>query len=513
VTRALIELPIAQVAPGIRDQIRETAQWSLREVTSGFGEVEPLEGAGTVTPYFKIRKLCDAKTRLTDETWAPLLRNPALLPEGFDPPTRPGGASDPNWRERLFEQADKFAADGRRGGDLAAVSAGVFALPPENVPSYLQRQVPALFEGHPEGSLWFFETSPLLRHRLGLLRVLLAFELLPDYGDALKAAGDEHPQIKTLQEHSLTHGFQFDALVEPILLAVPPATLGYVFPWSPHALVFLFGHAASLIEPHPPTFASLYSPRVQRGGFGTHWNPSLFEDLTRGEIEALLQWWVTRLNVIYSYATDPTAFTDPTTTRMRPSEPTAWLLTFERMLADVLTNASMPQGPPIARLALAFDLLDKAEALLDFRKGRSGDGAKRLMQRREMLDRLDRIWNERLPVQVRLRFQQHSRELYDRVYSGVQAEAYDHRVEGHGIKVWSQKNNRLDHWSWDGYVPALVRAVRNSAHGLLEALSSKDRGVIESHSGLLPAELPDLASLIAVAMVADAENLCAGTWL
>jgi hypothetical protein len=54
--------------------------------------------------------------------------------------------------------------------------------------------------------------------------------------------------------------------------------------------------------------------------------------------------------------------------------------------------------------------------------------------------------------------------------------------------------NQLRQWSFDGYVPALVREVRNSSHGLLEALDAADRGVIESHSGQLPAELPDLSA-------------------
>ena len=516
-TSALIRLPDKQIAPGIRDGIRERGQWLLAETVDGFGAVAPREGAGKVTPYFQIAKLCDSKTTLTAETWQPLVKHPAWVPQDVDQRTRPGGDPDPDWRRAMHSYAEKLAQSGRPGGDLAAVAATIFALEPQDIPAYLQSQAPGLFENHPNGSLWFFQTDELLLRRIGLIRVLLAFELLPDYPDVLqelKAAGrEDHPQIQTLQEHTLTHGFQFDCLVEPMLLSIPPATQGYVFPWSPHALVFLFGHPASLVVPQPISVASLFAPGIQRGEFGDHWDSDFFEGIEPGQTESLLQWWVSRLNVIYSHATDPTAFADPLSGHTQASQMTAWLLTFERMLADMLAIASMPQGAAITRLAMAFDLLDKAESLLGYGKRRSGDGMRRLLNRTEMVRRLDRIWDERLPLQLRSRFRRHTRRLYDQLYERVKDEAYEYRLHGKGIKVWARDTGSLRQRSWDSYVPALVREVRNSSHGLLEALDSADRGVIESHSGQLPAELPDLACLIALALVADAENLCAGKWL
>ena len=512
-TSALIALPGKEVAPGIRDGIRQRAGWSLEELVDGFGLVAPAEGGGSVFPYFQITKLCDAGTNLTASTWQPLVDHPAVLPSGeFSPRTRPGGAPDPDWRKTLKAHADSLAGSGLRGAELAAISAMIGALEPHEVPSYLQAQVPVLFEGHPDGALWFFQADGLLSRRLGLLRVLLAFELLPDYAQAVRSAEDAHPQIKTLQVHTLTHGFEFHHLVEPILLSIPPAALGYVCPWSPNALVFTFGYPASLVDPHPATFASLYAPGLQFGEFGAHWDAAFFEGITRGEIESLLQWWVSRLNVIYSHATDPTAFANKSG-RTLPSEMTTWLMTVERMLADLLAIASIPQGAPITRLTMAFDLLDKAEALLGYGKQRTGDGMKRLLNRTEMLRRLNRVWDDRLPLQLRDRFKRHTHELYDRVYEGVRDEAYDYRVHGNGIRVWAPETRRLRQWSWDAYVPVVVRGVRNSAHGLLEALDSAERAAIESHSGQLPAELPDLACLIAIALIADAEKLCAGTWL
>jgi hypothetical protein len=92
--------------------------------------------------------------------------------------------------------------------------------------------------------------------------------------------------------------------------------------------------------------------------------------------------------------------------------------------------------------------------------------------------------------------------------------AYPFRRYSGGVRVWSAKTNRLEKWTWDGYAPRLVRAVRNSAHGLMEAFDRGDFApIIVTHTGQMPAQLPDLAGLIAIALVADAERLCSGTWL
>src|SRR5204863_2120223 len=61
------------------------------------------------------------------------------------------------------------------------------------------------------------------------------------------------------------------------------------------------------------------------------------------------------------------------------------------------------------------------------------------------------------------------RPMYAKTADG----AYDYRRHKNGIKVWSANRSKLDYRTWDSYVPDLVRGVRNSAHGLLEALDSK----------------------------------------
>ncbi len=511
--KARIALPSARVAPGIRSEIRNTAYWHLVDATDDHGFVEPFEGAGVVRKYFTVTRLCGSRTTITDETWAPLVENPPARVEGHDPPTTPGGPPDSQWRAKLEHYATTVAESGQQGADLVAVDATLMTLEPSRAATYLTKHAPEFFSSNRGGSFWFFRTDPVLPRRLGVLRVLLPFELLPDYAEAVDPKAQTHPRIMTLQEHSLTDSYFFDRLLDPILLALPPAALGYTFSWPPHGLLFEFGVAASLLaSQRPPTFASVYQPEIQESAH-MRWEGEFVVGIPHGQIESLVQWWVSRLNVIYSHATDPTGFVSPDTGLAAPSRMVSWLLTFERMLADYMAIASAPQGAPIIRLTMAFDLLDKAEALLGYGRSKSGEGAKQLMNRRVMVRRLDSIWDRRLPVQLRPRFKAHGRWLYDQMYAKIADGAYDYRQHKNGIKVWSPNRSKLDYRTWDSYVPDLVRGVRNSAHGLLEALDRKERGAVEIHSGQLPPEFADLACFLALALVADAERLCAGSWL
>jgi hypothetical protein len=507
----LLPLPRPTDAPGIRDGIRDLAQWKMQEITPGWGAVEPAEGRGHVYQYFRVHKLCDAQSHLNDETWAPLRRNPAFSRVDVSVRTSPvASAADPDWQKRLLQWGDKVAASGRRGAELAAVSAMLTALDPGDVPAYLQGQMPIVFNEFKDGSLWFFEVDPLLAHRIGLLRVLLALETIPDY---IASTKPDLPQIRTLQEHTLTGGTAFEKLIDPLLLSIPPASLGYSWSWMPHGLVFLFGFPALLIEEHPPTLASLYAPRLHGSEAGFHWRESdFFENVATSDIEALLQWWVSRLNVIYSYATDPTNFADAQG-RFSAARHTVWLMTFERLVSDALSIGSSPQASALSRVETAFDLFDKAESLLGYRKDRTGKGFQRLLRRNEMVPHLEAIWDERLPLQLRQRFKAHTRHLYDRIYEHARKEAYGFRLTTNGINVWSSREQRLIEWSWDAFVPRLIRAVRNSAHGLMETFEGNDRDLVVAHTGEMAPELPELAAFLVLAFVANAERLCSGTWL
>jgi hypothetical protein len=216
------------------------------------------------------------------------------------------------------------------------------------------------------------------------------------------------------------------------------------------------------------------------------------------------------MNVIYSHIVDPTRFQDEMG-RHEPWRQTGWFLTFERMLADMLLIQTGFQRPALARQQATFDLLDKMEALLGFGSEETGKGFERLLRRKSMEKRLDAAW-ERLPVQLRPRFRAHTRRLLDDIYSEIRANVLAPRLTSSGVRV-EREDGRLLNIQNEGYVPALVRAVRNSAHGLMEQLERRDRFLVATHNGQLPNQLGDYAALVAFALIADAEALFAGTWL
>ena len=66
---------------------------------------------------------------------------------------------------------------------------------------------------------------------------------------------------------------------------------------------------------------------------------------------SLLSWWTTRLNVVYSYATDPTNFSNDGLHDVAAQA--AWFFTLERMMADAGVMLAAVDAPAILRYAAA----------------------------------------------------------------------------------------------------------------------------------------------------------------
>lgn len=484
----------------------------VREIAAGWLAIAPREGAGVVYEYFRLEGLCNAASPPNDDSWALLLSDP---PFHADEDLRPLGDDGRDWRQRLRDWAEKIDDVERPEAHLAAVGGMLMTLPLEQVPPFLTARAREFLAANPESSFWLMRTDDLLIKRFAMLRALLAIALAPDVIDENDPEARTLPQLRTLQEHSLTHGSSFGELIDPLLLTFSPGTLGYVFNWMPHALVFLSGVNGSMVRDYPQTFSALYQPNIQ--AFGSYkWKDSdWFEGINSTHVETLLQWWVARLNVVYSYLLDPTNF-DELGRHAAPRQ-VATFLTFERMLADLLLVQAGFQGSELARQQAAFDLLDKAEALLGFGISGSGQGFERLLRRASMIARLDEVWG-RLPLQLQPRFRAHTRALYDGMYEHVREHAYAHRLAGGAVKV-GPPGGTLVGLPLEGYVPQLVRAVRNSAHGFIEVMTSdapamrRDRELLATHDGKLPPHFPDLAALIGFALVADFERVADQSWL
>lgn len=484
---ARIRLPDPNEAPALRQSLEDSAEFVVDDVGPAEVDVRPAEGARATRAFLQAHRLCDSGTQLTAATWAPLAGHP-------------GYEANPGARERLLREADRLARIGSPEAMLESVGSAVAGLPNNELPRWLDANVGALFQHFPDGSLWLVSVDPVLPARLTMLGGFFALDVTTDF----PLNPQNHIGFDALDEHSLTRGVAFAKTIDPALLAFSPGTVGFSFDRQPHALVLLFGDTYELRREPPRSLSALYEPRAFEPT-GVPWdNPEFRENLPASDIESLLQWWVSRLNVFYSHAADPTRFVDGNGAHDAIAQ-TAWLLTFERLLADATLILGSPQLPALARLGAAFDFLDKAEALLGYGRHSSGAGFKKLLQKTAMTDRLRQAWDVSLPLRLRARFQRHAEELFASTYAEIHDHALSFRRTAAGVKVGRAGDNTTPERALEEYVPDLVRATRNSSHGFLDALRADQRFLLGTHDGHMPAQLADLAAFLLFGLAADAD--------
>ncbi len=490
-----VELLDPGQAPGMKAFLTDRCRFTLTDLHDQWVGLEPAEGWGTQAKYFEAHRLCDAQTQLRQEVWEPLDRCRA-----WDE-----GLSDER-RRILHAEAVRYAS----GGDIAGVLRGLQAAivgAGNDVTDVLAVAMPNLFEAFPDGSLWLVSTEEELVTRLTFLRIQHAAKTTPDF----RTDPAEFVGVRALTGHSLTQGVDFSDLLSAMLLAFSPGAIGYAFPWPPHTFVFLFGSSLELRVPEPGSLVSLYEPATHSRGDRDIWTDPLFwkSEFNPGDLEALLGWWVTRLNIVYAFAADPTRF--EVNGAHDVSRQFAWFLTFERMVLDAICVLTAVQSPWATREQSAFDLLDKAEALLGVGLRGSGDGFKRLLRRQEGIALLDRSW-DCMPVRLRPRFRAHSRHLYKETYAHVHEQALGSRRTSGAVQVWDEARGLLVASALESYVPNIARAIRNSAHGFFEQLTGPERHLLATHTGALPRSFGDLVALIFFGLMADPARLVEGTW-
>jgi hypothetical protein len=494
-------LPTDQ-APGYRESLSARSEFRVQDVSPGWVAVRPGEGEGITRNYFRAHRLCDASTTITPQTWEPLTENPA-----WDDP-------DVDRRQRLAEEAVRLTEEAQQRDpedapplEFTAFQGMLSAVGNEDINGFLESQVPGLFETFPEGSLWLVTVDPVLLARLAFLRSRITFDLIPD----LHLDPEEFVGLRILGGHSITSGVSFADVIDPALLVFSPWTIGFAFHWDPHTLVLLFGGGGELRVKPPRSFAELYVPGILTTLAEDPWDDPEFRDgLQASDTELVLPWWLTRLNTLYSYATDPTRFADRWG-RHDPARQFAWFLTFERLLADLTLILADPQAPELSRQQASFDLLDKAEALLGYTRSRSGQGFERFLRRSAMIERLDEAW-ELMPISLRPRFRNYTRTLFNSTYEDIRNGTLSYRLTPKGVRVARDEPDRLVAIGMESYVPELIRAVRNSSHGFMDLLTRADRFLLATNTGALPDQFPMLAALIGFGLLTDAEALRDQSW-
>ncbi|MGO9759805.1 MAG: hypothetical protein ACLP1Q_00895 [Solirubrobacteraceae bacterium] len=486
-----------------RDSLVRLAGFSVTDTPDGSVEVEPGEGSGVITRYFNPFRLGDVATDFSQQSvWQPVFDHP---PWG----QKPNIPLAPSAQKRLAElrtRDDILAVSQRLGFDAAQANAA-------GIPGIFQRELQRLFELYPDGSLWYVAVDHRLVSRLSVLRIRLQLTLTPDV--SYDAAAE---RVAYFGIHTTTNGSNFQHAFDNVLLVIPPTAMGFGIGVLPHVFVFQFGKVEDLRLHGPVGLGARFFPYISaaRGIPGVKFPR---ENLAIAHLESLLSWWTTRLSVIYSYAADPTNFADDAGVHDGPAQ-AAWLFTLERMMADAAVLLADVDAPALLRMQAAFDLLDKADSLLT-RRGKSADGTnfRRLLKRDEALVRLERAF-DLLPVQLRPRFKEWAQVSYDRLYEDIKQSTMPSRRRDNGVLVALNDPAKPVLRSWDEYVSKLMRAARNSSHGLQDMMrppapsSTKpdSRLLLATNSGEVPYSFYEVVAVVFIGLMADAERLCDRSW-
>lgn len=496
---AVIRLPDPQLAPGFRQSLTQLSRFAVADLGDGIATVAPAEGAGGMAQHFELHKLCDAASDLDNPaTWTVLRANPPRA-------TAPDPAA---FRDRMIKLGDALREQrpGVEGEMVAFNLAAMGAAQTGELPALLAGNLKPLFGQFPKGSLWLVTVSQTLLARLAFGRAQFAFQLTPDI-----PLGEEMDRLSAASALGMTSGIDFSGVASIALLALSPAVLGFLVPAMPHMLVFCFGQGVELRRVIPISFASLYRPGVLNDPRGLGELPAL-NALEAQDGTSLLSWWIGRLNRLYSHATDPTRFTDKDGYHDAPAQ-MAWMITLERAVGDTLSLLAEPQASDLQRVQIAFDLLDKAESLLGYRRGDSGKGFEALLRRQRTIRRLREAYST-LPETLGQRLSDEAERLFDALYAHVyeNTAGFRQRPKG-GANVAKGSASDVKAIDDETLVATLMRAVRNSSHGLLDILHEHDdRFLLAANTGGIPGELPALAALIGLGLLADAEGLIDGTW-
>lgn len=496
---ALLRLPDPARARAYRESLGLRSHFAVDDLGDDVVAVAPAEGPGVAAEHFKLHRLCDAGTDLTAVTaWAPLRNHPPDRRSGFDAEA---------YREDMLRRGKEIVdRDPSPQANMAAFAlAALAASECGDLVELLQLQLPPLFEKFPAGSLWLMSVEPVLLARLAFGRAQLALQLTPDM-----PLGPDMEQLSAFSGLMLTEGIDFGAPLALPLVVLSPAVLGFQIPCLPHSLVFCFGSDIDLRRPNPTSLASMYRPSVLNDAKGLD-RAQLLQTTRVDDGPRLLIWWVERMNVLYSYATDPTRFTDTCGFHDAAAQ-TAWLVTLERLIADAISLLAEPQASDLHRVQMAFDLFDKAEGLLDYEKKKSGRGFVALLRRQRCLAGV-RDSLSSLPSDLAKRLIDEVERLFDGLYAEVRENTASYRLTASGARVARGAPDQVQRLDDETLVATLLRAVRNSSHGLLHTLrESDDRYLLAANTGDVPAELAALAPLVALALLADPPALIDGAW-
>jgi hypothetical protein len=401
--------------------------------------------------------------------------------------------SDPAFRQAALQSLNRGLGSGILPGVLQGASLAFQMLADDDFPDFVQSKLtPVLAEALPDFRLCLIDVHPRVHSRLSAIRGFFADRHTPDtlirgprfngFG-ALNASAGQHLGTGTL--------------ITPALAATAPYGLGVSMSRLTGIAVFLYGTPidfsagaigctlADFLPVHgrlgSPDRAARTPPRAAPGDTVTY-----------------LRWWVAAADRLLGAALDDTNFVAADGT-YRPAQHMGLLSTVERFLDAAQTVLNFSRRNGFARTLALFEALDLLEGL------GLGDYDQTVSARR--LECHIATLRDRLPVEV-------ARIVLprcDEAVAGLRmvSEGFrSTRRAANGHILVRGKNGQVIEVAPDKAVAAVLRAARNSGHGMSRILDSDDDlSLLEAHDGDIPQTVADVAFLHLIRVLENPESL------
>jgi hypothetical protein len=321
----------------------------------------------------------------------------------------------------------------------------------------------------PGASLHLIEVKQRLGNRFGMPRALLHTER-PDAGETETAFASS----LDLMQDTLVG---LSAYIEPLVTSLSPQVWGVTAPRAGGVLILNLGEPVRGRR-------GLVRDIISMAGRGSAPEPAVLESESPAKaFRETIAWWVSRLDLIFSHLTEPSNYS--VQKRYSAAGALERILNFEQICRSCQSIATV-EDDHVKRLAL-FHVLNSLEGLatqLDWRE------LTKLSANEKLLDEI----RSRMPASVQA-------VLMPRAVAAVQAlrEVQDGfflptRLTPDGIRL-PEKSGREVAVPLATAASEWLRVIRNSQHGYEQTPSPRTRALLASHSGKIPARLPDLAWL------------------
>ena len=396
--------------------------------------------------------------------------------------------------ERIQAELDRLACE--RPGELTALvysgSLATTTTPAEHLPTIVQQVLrDGLLPLLPDAAAYLAEVDPALSFRYGATRVLL--QVQDDPSLILRRPTQRRDELIFNSGRWLFSdtAIGLGAYLSPLFLSLSPWVWAVSAPRAGGVVIYTLGGAVVGRRGEPSELLQLFSP----GGRAAA-GPG--PQVSASDIDAALRWWIAALDRVFTEVTDPANYSadDGRYDERRNFEV---LLSVEQAFRNV-QSLSAHDRDSHARRVLMFDTLDTLAGIRPPDFDRMCELASARQALADIEDALDPAAGRVLLPRVRA-----SITALEKVQQGFFIPS---RLTAGGLRVPDKQGNERV-MSLDNAAAAYLRVLRNAGHGFgsRPGQQARDEVLLMSHNGHLPVDLPDLAYLYLLRLLARPHDL------